>query len=206
LTTGPEQGRNPRERPQPARGSRRLAVRWTVFGLIAVAGASLDLWTKQAVFSWLGLPLEREPYWIVEDYFGLETTVNPGALFGFGAGWGLAFAFLSVLAGIGIFFWLSKFNAISSWWLLTALGFVTGGIIGNLYDRLGLWNPPTSRPDWSSGVRDWILLRYGEFTWPNFNIADSLLVCGAIMLAAHSFFASDVEPDPKSQSTDNGPR
>jgi signal peptidase II len=31
-------------------------------------------------------------------------------------------------------------------------------------------------------VRDWILLRYGNYTWPNFNIADSLLVCGAVML------------------------
>jgi signal peptidase II len=183
-------------------GGLRYAVRWLVFGFIVAAGAAADLWTKQAVFAWLGLPHENEPFWIIENYVGFETTVNPGALFGFGAGWGMMFAAMSVIAAIGILVWLSKFKAITSWWLLTALGFVTGGIIGNLYDRLGLWNPPPSRPDWSSGVRDWILLRYGDYTWPNFNIADSLLVCGALMLAAHSFFAAE-QTDSESPSKVN---
>lgn len=172
-------------------GGHRYAIRWLVFGAIAIIGATADLWTKHAIFQWLGLPQQREPYWIIENYFGFETTVNPGALFGFGAGWGLLFAAMSLVAAVGILVWLGKFQAITSWWLLTALGFITGGIFGNLYDRLGLWNPPPSRPDWSSGVRDWILLRYGDYTWPNFNIADSLLVCGALMLVAHSFFAAE---------------
>jgi signal peptidase II len=186
---------------QRIHGRPRYAVRWLTFGLIVCLGAAADLWTKDLMFGWLGLPLESSPYWIVENYIGFETTVNPGALFGLGAGWGLLFAAMSVVAAIGILVWLSKFNAISSWWMLTALAFVGGGIIGNLYDRLGLWNPPPSRPDWSSGVRDWILLRYGEYTWPNFNIADSLLVCGAIMLAAHSFFVTEQIEEPTSQST-----
>jgi signal peptidase II len=62
-----------------------------------------------------------------------------------------------------------------------------GGVLGNLYDRLGLWIQPGYPEQWNSGVRDWILLRYGHYTWPNFNIADSLLVCGAIMLMMHAF-------------------
>jgi len=63
-----------------------------------------------------------------------------------------------------------------------------GGVLGNLYDRLGLWVQPGYPKQWASGVRDWILFRYGEYTWPNFNIADSLLVCGAIMLMLHAFW------------------
>ncbi|MCA9132494.1 MAG: signal peptidase II, partial [Planctomycetales bacterium] len=129
------------------------------------------------------------PWWLLEPYVGIETAVNPGALFGMGAGWGLMFAALSVGAAVAIFVWLAKFRAIDSWLLTVALGSVMGGILGNLYDRLGLWNPPASVPQWRSGVRDWILIQYSDsYVWPNFNIADSLLVCGAIMLAIHSFW------------------
>jgi signal peptidase II len=117
-----------------------------------------------------------------------------------GAGFGLVFAGLSVVAAAAILTWLHKFRAIESWWLLIALSCVMGGIIGNLYDRLGLWNPPPNVAAWQSGVRDWILLQYNDdYVWPNFNIADSLLVCGAIMLAVHSFFmtpSSDAAQPP----------
>jgi len=43
------------------------------------------------------------------------------------------------------------------------------------------------------GVRDWALVRSGPWQWPNFNFADSLLVCGALLLVWHSFFRADVE-------------
>ena len=76
---------------------------------------------------------------------------------------------------------------------LDALGCVTGGILGNLYDRLGLWNTAGLLPPFRHGVRDWILFVWAESglaifqPWPNFNIADSLLVTGAIMLVVHAF-------------------
>ncbi len=168
--------------------SSRVWVRWATFIVLAVTGALIDLVTKQVVFSWRGLPGETEPWWLIQPYVGIETAVNPGALFGMGAGFGSVFAALSIVAAVAIFVWLYRFRAIDSWWLLVALAFVMGGIFGNLYDRLGLWNPPAEMPAWSSGVRDWILFRYEQYVWPNFNIADSLLVCGAIMLALHSFW------------------
>lgn len=181
---------------------RTLWGRWFAFLAIASLGATVDLYSKQSVFEWLGLPgVSAEPWWLIEPYVGIETAVNPGALFGMGAGFGLVFAGLSVLAAVAIVVWLSRFRAIESWWLVITLGLVTGGIFGNLYDRLGLWNPPAQIPEWQSGVRDWILLRYGSYTWPNFNIADSLLVCGAIMLAAHSFFTTPGR-DAESEETE----
>jgi signal peptidase II len=69
---------------------------------------------------------------------------------------------------------------------------VTGGILGNLYDRLGLWNSAGLAAEFRHGVRDWILFVWPESglkifnPWPNFNIADSLLVTGAIMLVVHA--------------------
>ncbi len=164
-------------------------LRWLTFFSLATLGATIDLVTKQWIFDWRGLPGEMPPHWLIEPYVGIETAVNPGALFGLGAGWGLLFAGLSIFAALAIFIWLHQFKAIESWWLIVALAGVTGGIAGNLYDRLGLWNPPASMPEWSSGVRDWILFQYNSvYVWPNFNVADSLLVCGAIMLAIHSFW------------------
>ncbi len=171
--------------------SSRLAwIRWLAFSAIFIAGTAIDLLSKQWVFQWRGLPGQQPVWWIIEPVFGIETAVNPGALFGMGAGFGLGFAALSVIAAVAIVVWLYRYRAIDSWWLLIALACVMAGIFGNLYDRLGFWNPPDAIPEWSSGVRDWILLRYQDYSWPNFNIADSLLVCGAVMLAIHSFWMS----------------
>ncbi len=182
-----------------ARSQTVVWIRWLAYIVIAIGGTAVDLWTKQAVFSARGLPGEMPPWWLIEPYVGIETAVNPGALFGMGAGWGKLFAVLSILAAVAIVVWLSKFQAVKSWWLVIALGCVTGGIFGNLYDRLGMWNPPIGRPEWQSGVRDWILFRYETYTWPNFNIADSLLVCGAIMLALHSFLTPVPAKEPANQ-------
>lgn len=168
-----------------------------MFTSLAGGGAALDLWTKHAVFQWRGLPGQLPPWWLIDGLVGIETAVNEGALFGMGAGFGSLFAMLSVLAAIGIIVWLARYEAIQSRWLTVALGCVMAGIFGNLFDRLGLWYQDGYPPQWRSGVRDWILLRYQTHTWPNFNIADSLLVAGAIMLAIHSF---KTQPTPETSS------
>jgi signal peptidase II len=163
----------------------------TYFGL-AIAGGTLDLLTKEAVFRWRGLPRHGNEWWLIEKRFGIETSVNPGALFGMGAGWWWLFAILSVIALAGIITWLFVYRAAFDRWITVALGFVSGGILGNLYDRLGLWNSRGLDAELHHGVRDWILFRWDESglaifqPWPNFNIADSLLVTGAIMLVVHA--------------------
>lgn len=167
------------------------------FFALAIVGVSVDLLSKQWVFGWRGLPGQLPPWWVVENYVGIETAVNMGALFGMGHGYSWLFAILSVLAAIGILVWLFGFKAATSKWLTVAMGLVTGGILGNLYDRLGI---PVLPQDIRGGVRDWILLRYGEHTWPNFNIADSLLVTGAIMLAIHSIFLTKPAPTHTAQT------
>ncbi len=184
--------------------------RVVLFLTLAVVGGGADLWTKAAVFNWRGLPGDRDVWWIVDQYFGIETAVNIGAVFGVGAGKGTLFAAFSVVAAIGICVWLFWFKAARSLWLTTALGLICGGIIGNLYDRLGLWWQPGYPDQWKSGVRDWILVRVEGVPlldpWPNFNIADSLLVVGAGMLLYQSFFPGKFESmekdSPRSESSD----
>src|SRR5579872_7457334 len=81
------------------------ANRYVTFIVIALVGCALDLVTKAAVFSALGPP-GGQTHWIWRPYFGLQTSLNQGALFGMGQGKVWLFALLSVAAGIGIVYWL----------------------------------------------------------------------------------------------------
>ena len=175
---------------------------------IACVGCLVDLLSKEWIFQWRGMPHPGNEWWIWEGYFGIQTATNPGALFGLGRGFGIGFALLSVVAATGIVVWLFWFGAGRDRLLTIALGCVMGGIGGNLYDRLGMWQVPGDPGVYCNEVRDWILLRYGSFTWPNFNIADSLLVCGACLLMWHGFRTppqaghsqDDTEPVPPAAS------
>lgn len=162
--------------------------RFVLFWLIAIGGCAVDLGTKHWVFAWRGMPRPHNEWWILEPFVGIETALNPGALFGVGNGLGRIFAGMSIAAAVAILYWLFYCGAARDRWLAIALGCIMGGIAGNLYDRLGFsWQPHMSI-EMASAVRDWILFRYRGYTWPNFNIADSLLVCGAAMLMWRSFF------------------
>ena len=159
-----------------------------LFFTIATLGCLLDLWTKSLVFSWMGPPSGiQNIYWLIEGYLGIETALNHGAVFGLGQGKVWFFALMSLVALSGILYWLSKGNAVRDRLLTITLGVITGGILGNLYDRVGLWSNFEIY-----AVRDWIRCSYGEHVWPNFNIADSLLVIGAALLVWHSFRSPEV--------------
>ena len=175
----------------------------TYFALAIVAGTA-DLLSKEAVFRTFGFPEEQPTWWLIQDRLGIQTALNPGALFGMGGGKRLIFASLSVAALIGIFTWLFVYKAARDRWLTVALGIISGGILGNLYDRLGLWHrsglPAGLKAEYTGAVRDWILFQWKEVPlpifnpWPNFNIADSFLVAGAIMLAIHALTYRDKKP------------
>lgn len=166
--------------------------RYVVFLAIALGGCAIDLATKSWIFRVLPYPC-GEPWWLWQGVFGFQTSLNEGALFGFGQGGWAIFSALSVLAAFGILYWLFCLGAAQQWPLTTALACVTAGILGNLYDRVGLpgltW--PYGHPTHPAGtpvhaVRDWILVMIGKWPWPTFNVADSLLVCGAALLIGHA--------------------
>lgn len=157
------------------------ADRYWTFGLIAGIGCLVDLVSKAWVFQRLGPP-GSDTYWILEGYFGFQTSLNQGALFGIGQGKVWLFASLSFIAALSIVWWLFVAGAARDRLLTISLACVMAGILGNLYDRLGIWSGGQIH-----AVRDWVLLQYNGWVWPNFNIADSLLVCGAALLVWHAF-------------------
>ena len=165
--------------------------RYILFGAIAAIGCAVDLTTKAWLFSWPELG-GGNTFWLWPGHAGFQLSWNQGALFGMGQGSTWLFASLSILAGCAIPLWLFYWRAANDVWLTAALGSVMGGLLGNLYDRLGmpdhLW--PGRGSDFGQpvhAVRDWILVQWSDqLRWPNFNIADSLLVVGAIALMLHA--------------------
>jgi signal peptidase II len=182
--------------------------RYILFGAIAACGFAVDQATKAWIFSWPELG-RGQVHWLWPEHAGFQLSWNQGALFGMGQGSTWLFAALSILAGCAIPLWLFYWRAASDLWLTAALGSVMGGLLGNLYDRLGLpdhlWPGRASDVDQPvHAVRDWILVQWSDqLRWPNFNIADSLLVVGAIALMLHALRgpgsvtdAADVASDP----------
>ncbi len=133
-------------------------------------------------------------WWAIPEYAGFQLSLNEGALFGMGQGLVWLFAAPSIAAAIAIPLWLFRYGAAADAWATFALGCITAGIFGNLYDRLGLHGEtwffdPTRAGTTAYAVRDWILLQWSpQYRWPNFNIADSLLVAGAGIILVKAFF------------------
>ena len=161
----------------------------TLFMMLAGGGAVLDLLSKWMVFTKVGIPQEglsapKLNLW--PGVFSLTTSFNTGALWGFLKDVSFAnalFACLSVLAGAAIVYWLFWHGAARDLFLTAALGLIMAGTICNCYDRL-VWGK----------VRDWIYFEL--INWPIFNLADSMLVCGACVLMLQAVFAESTHPKP----------
>lgn len=173
--------------------------RVVLFVGMTVLGCAIDLATKAWCFSSANLRA-GEIAWLWKGHAGIQLSRNLGALFGMGQGKFAYFALLSVAAAIAIPVWLFWYQAARDKWLTFALGCVMGGILGNLYDRLGLsgdawYGAGNTRPEAVHAVRDWILWQVNDqWRWPNFNIADSLLVFGVGILLLHAFLHPDSSP------------
>jgi signal peptidase II len=113
--------------------------------------------------------------------FNLTLLYNRGAAFSFlsdAAGWQRwFFVAVSLIASVLLVYWLRKLKP-EQWLLALALSLVLGGAIGNLVDRL-----------WLGHVIDFIQVYYKSFYWPAFNIADSAITVGAVMLVWDSLFS-----------------
>ncbi|MCA9012098.1 MAG: signal peptidase II [Planctomycetaceae bacterium] len=158
------------------------------YAAITVVALATDLGSKEWAFQTLGLHGRSRTLIDTWVRFELLTNLNYGALWGVGQGMAPLFAVLSIAAFFGVIYWLFFCNAASSLWTTVALALVSGGTLGNLYDRLGLHGirPPDATSS-ALAVRDFLHFQFGNYDYPIFNIADSCLVVGAIMLLLQSF-------------------
>ena len=140
-----------------------------LFWPVIIAGVALDLWSKHAVFAWLETVNGRE-FSIIAGLCKFVMRLNAGAAFSIASGQRVILVTVSAVA-LTVVIGLFLFGNIKGRVMQFALGIFTAGIIGNLYDRA-----------FNDGlVRDFIDVYYGDYHWPAFNAADSML-CIAVGL------------------------
>ena len=119
---------------------------------------------------------------LIPNFLHIILTHNLGASFGMGSngelGWRIFWISVSIiLTGVLIFVftkYFAKFNKLQR----AALALMIGGAFGNMIDRIFYWNSIVG----FDGVIDWIDFQFGSWHFATFNIADSALVIGVIII------------------------
>jgi signal peptidase II len=134
--------------------------------LIGTVIVLIDQVIKQMVIGKFGL---GEGFPVLNDIFHITYVKNTGAAFGLLEDHTQLFSILSIFI-IVIFLYLRRNYLKKGLWVDIAIGLIIGGALGNLIDRV-----------WLGFVVDYIDLRI----WPVFNLADSAVVVGSLLLATY---------------------
>lgn len=150
---------------------------------------ALDQYTKHLVDSSVA---RFETITVIPGFFNLTNVRNPGAAFGILANapdtWRVAFfAAATVLALVMLAFLIRSASARLQ---IVSYSLISGGAVGNLIDRIRLGE-----------VIDFIQWHVRSWYWPSFNIADSAITVGVVLLIADMLFFQD-----KTQATSEAPR
>ena len=154
---------------------------WDIIAIaIAIVMFVVDIVTKQAIVKYFAT--HDEPIVLIKGFLQINYVINTAAAFGFGIGSELVNRIVyCVIAGLAlggiIFFFIYKNKAIKPFVKVTLL-LIASGALGNLIDRI--FYSPEFLHSMNNGVVDWIDF-CGIWAFV-FNIADSCVVVGAIMM------------------------
>jgi len=132
---------------------------------------ALDQLSKLYISSHLAL---HQDIVLIPNFLDITYTLNPGAAFSLFAGMPVWFrsSFLLILAAVAIVVLIvllakdPRLNLTSA-----ALALILAGATGNLIDRL-----------WRGPVVDFILMHYYAYAWPVYNVADSAITIGVVLI------------------------
>ncbi|MFC9928886.1 signal peptidase II [Streptomyces sp. NPDC127190] len=168
----------PDDTEQPAAAQQRTGRRRRIGVLFAVAAFAyaLDLVSKLLVVAKLE---KHAPIQLLGQWLELHALRNPGAAFGFGAAFTVIFTLIAAAVIVVIIRLARKLYSLP--WAI-ALGLLLGGALGNLTDRI------FRSPGLFEGeVVDFIAPK----GFAVFNLADSAIVCGGILIVLLSFRGLD---------------
>ena len=169
-------------------GGEARNLRWL---WLTVAVIALDQATKQWALAAL---VPYQPLDLLPS-FSLTLMFNTGAAFSFlsEAGgwqrWGLSG--LALLVSLVLVLWLWRLPR-GQWRTGAALALVIGGAVGNLWDRVAYGH-----------VVDFLDVYYQQWHWPAFNLADSAITLGAVLLVWEALFGGR-PPEPGSSNAAEG--
>ena len=153
-------------------------MRWLLVSVVVIVA---DLATK----AWITHAFAPGEVLVLTPFFNLVLVHNTGAAFSFLAGAGgwqrWFFMVVSIVVSIAIVWMLRKHHAQRL--MALALALVLGGALGNLWDRVTLGH-----------VVDFIQLHAGGYYWPSFNVADSAISVGVVLLVWDSLRSKEPEP------------
>lgn len=151
-----------------------MNARLLLWFVLALAVVGVDQLTKQLMMGWLSYGQS----WPVTPFFDLVLVFNPGA----------AFSFLADHDGWQRWFFIVLTSAVSVWLvhlirrhaqerlMPTGLSLILGGAIGNLIDRVHY-----------GAVVDFLYFHAGGHGFPAFNVADSAITVGVVLMLADQF-------------------
>ncbi len=150
------------------------AVRWYALAAVVIV---LDQISKQVVLAsiQLGETIYVAPFW------NWVLTYNRGAAFSFLAseeGWQRWFFTALALAVSGWIVFMLRSHAAQKL-LSLSLALIMGGALGNVIDRIRF-----------GAVVDFVQWHAAGFYWPAFNVADSAITVGAVLMVWDQFFGS----------------
>lgn len=151
---------------------KRLMFLWTIGAVVFLT----DQLTKQLIISRIPLHMKIE---IIPGFFNIVHVRNTG----------VAFSLFANLPGAPLILSVAGFIAIAILTIIVvrlkqlslpdslSFGLILGGAIGNLIDRIRF-----------GSVVDFLDFYIGNYHWPAFNVADSAITCGAILIAVKLLF------------------
>ena len=165
--------------------SKTHGLRW-IHLVIAIAAVLLDRATKVIIEHTLP---SNDSVNVIPGFFQITHVHNRGAAFGLFADstseWrtALLVGFSTIALGVVAYLLWKSDHSLPS----TAIGLsmILGGAVGNLWDRVA-----------RGQVTDFLHFYIGEHVWPDFNVADSCIVIGAILLMVEIVFAKTPAHEP----------
>lgn len=153
------------------------------FFLIAAAVVLLDRFAKRVVAA--NIPL-HDSIAVIPGFFHITHVENSGAAFGLFADstaeWKVAalvaFSAIALLV-VSVLLWKNSHSVSTT---TIGLSLILGGAFGNLWDRM-----------MAGHVVDFLDFYVGSYHWPAFNVADSAIVIGAVLLVSEILFAKSGE-------------
>ena len=169
------------ETTAPAVARAAIAPYLALAGAVIAADQATKLWAHAALAG-------REPVVVIPGLFDLAYSTNAGGLFGMFRDlseiWRMLLLTVLPLGAVALIVLFLRGTDAADRRTRIALGLILGGALGNLIDRLLRGEVVDFLDVYVShaGLARWLVERFGTAHWPTFNLADSSIVTGALLL------------------------